>query len=63
MKPETVIELMQYFSPLEMKIICLVAANRTAEEISRETGLQKAAVQRRIAIIHSNYKMKVCSGV
>lgn len=54
MDTEKVIELIQCFSPLEMKIIRLVAANWSAEEIARETGLQKVAMQQHIAIIYKH---------
>lgn len=52
MNTEKVIESMQYFSPLEMKIIDLIAKGTEAERIAEITRLQLCGVYRRIEIIN-----------
>lgn len=56
MNTEKVIALAQYFTPLEMTIIRLVADGAKAGRIAQETGLRKEAVQRRILIIGKRLK-------
>ncbi len=56
MNAEKVLEIAQYFTPLEMTIIRLVADGAKAEKIAQETGLRKEAVQRRILIIGKRLK-------
>lgn len=52
MNPETVLKAMGLLSPIERKIIDLVARGKKPGTIARKTGLHKKAVKRRIVIIN-----------
>lgn len=61
MNREKLIACMQYITPVERKIIDLVAREKKPGAIARKTGLHKEAVKRHIAIISDRIRELACN--